>query len=156
MKNVRTQPPIMAIRGIVPPETVLASVPAPAAPPPPVIVPRPSPLANPGPDSAWRAYVPANTLVRVSNGTGRGRMAARFAGYFGEHGLSVRRIANANSFNYKRTTIFYNPDQRETAYALAEALPFDVRLVEASKGHGQIELILGFDLLPLDGTLRRS
>jgi Tfp pilus assembly protein PilF len=102
----------------------------------------------------WRASVPSTTLVRVSNGTGRGLMASRFARYFGEHGLFVRRIANANSFNYRRTVIFYNPDQRSEAEALAAVLPFPVRLAEAKQSRGQIELILGFDLLGLDDTLR--
>ncbi len=100
--------------------------------------------------------MPAGTLVRVSNGTGRRLMAGRFARYFGEHGLSVRKIANANSFDYRRTTIFFNPEQRDYAYALADLLPFPVRLVEAKQGHGQVELILGSDLLGFDDTLRSA
>jgi hypothetical protein len=83
-------------------------------------------------------------------------MATRFAHYFGEHGLSVRRIANANSFNYRRTVIFYNPDQRAHAEALAGVLPFPVRLAEAKQNRGQIELILGFDLAGFDDTLRST
>jgi hypothetical protein len=83
-------------------------------------------------------------------------MAGRFARYFGEHGLTVRKIANANSFDYRRTVIFYNPDQREHAEALARVLPFPVRLAEAKQGQGQIELVLGFDLLGLDDTLRSA
>jgi LytR cell envelope-related transcriptional attenuator len=110
--------------------------------------------ANPKAD--WRASVPSSTLIRVSNGTGRRLMATRFARYFGEHGLSVRRIANANSFTYRRTVIFYNPDQRAQAEALAAVLPFPVRLVEARQSRGQIELILGFDLLGIDDTLRSA
>ena len=104
----------------------------------------------------WRASVPASTDVRVSNGTGRRLMAGRFARYFREHGLSVRKIANANSFDYRRTVIFYNPDQRAHAEALAAALPFQVKLVEAKHGHGQIELVLGFDLIAIDETLRSA
>jgi LytR cell envelope-related transcriptional attenuator/Tetratricopeptide repeat len=106
--------------------------------------------------SDWRASVPPSTLVRVSNGTGRRLMASRFARHFGEHGLPVRRIANANSFNYRRTVIFYNPDQRAQAEALAAVLPFPVRLAEAKQSRGQIELILGFDLLSLDDKLRSA
>lgn len=83
-------------------------------------------------------------------------MAGRFAHYLGAHGLSAQRIANANSFDYRRTMIFYNPEQREHAYALAGMLPFPCRLAEASQGRGEIELILGFDLLPLDESLRAS
>jgi hypothetical protein len=100
--------------------------------------------------------VPSSTFVRVSNGTGRRLMASRFARYFGEHGLSVRKVANANSFNYRRTVIFYNPDQRAHAEALAAVLPFPVRLAEAKQGRGQIELVLGFDFLAIDDTLRSA
>ena len=81
-------------------------------------------------------------------------MASRFARYFGEHGLSVRKIANANSFDYRHTTIFYNPDQRDYAHGLASLLPFPVRLIEAKQGRGQVEVTLGFDLIGLDDTLR--
>jgi hypothetical protein len=107
-------------------------------------------------EADWRAAVPSSTQVRVSNGTGRRLMATRFARYFGEHGLSVRRITNANSFNYRHTVIFYNPDQRAQAEALAAVLPFPVRLAEAKQSRGQIELILGFDLLGLDDSLRSA
>lgn len=106
--------------------------------------------------SEWRAAVPASTDIRVSNGTGRRLMAGRFAGYFRGHGLFVRKVANANSFDYRRTVIFYNPDQRANAEALAAVLPFPVRLAEAKQGRGQIELILGFDLLSLDDALRSA
>jgi hypothetical protein len=97
-----------------------------------------------------------STDIRVSNGTGRRLMAGRFAAYFRDHGLAVRRIANANSFDYRRTVIFYNPDQRTNAEALAAVLPFSVRLVEAKQGRGQIELVLGFDLLTIDDALRSA
>ena len=83
-------------------------------------------------------------------------MAGRFAGYFRDHGLTVRKIANANSFNYRHTVFFYNPDQRAHAEALAAALPFPVRLAEAKQGRGQIELVLGFDLLEIDDALRSA
>jgi hypothetical protein len=106
--------------------------------------------------SEWRASVPASTDVRISNGTGRGLMASRFAGYFRGHGVIVSKVANANSFDYRRTVLFYNPDQRAQAEALAAALPFPVRLAEAKQGHGQIELVLGFDLVSVDDALRSA
>jgi len=152
-------PPNPVLASLAPPKpaepTVSTPVPAPSLPGNVIAAPSAA-LTDMGPNLAWKASIPEGTLVRVSNGTGRGRMAARFAGYFGEHGLSVRRIANAGSFNYRLTTIFYNPDQRDLAHRLADLLPFPVELAEASKGHGQIELILGFDLLDFDDTLRRS
>jgi hypothetical protein len=106
--------------------------------------------------SDWSAAVPASTDMRISNGTGRGLMASRFAGYFRGHGVIVSKVANANSFDYRRTVLFYNPDQRAHAEALAAALPFPVRLAEAKQGHGQIELVLGFDLVSVDDELRSA
>jgi hypothetical protein len=35
-------------------------------------------------------------------------------------------------------------------------LPFPVRLAEAKQGRGQIELVLGFDLLKIDDALRSA
>jgi hypothetical protein len=104
----------------------------------------------------WSASVPSTTMLRVSNGTGRRLMAGRFSRYLGDHGLTVRRIANANSFDYRRSIIFYNPDQRAHAEALAAQLPFPVKLAEAKQGRGEIELILGSDLVAVDETLRSA
>jgi hypothetical protein len=109
-----------------------------------------------GINADWRAAVPASTDIRVSNGTGRRSMAGRFANYVRRHGLHVNKVANANSFDYSRTVIFYNPDQRAHAEALAAVLPFPVRLAEAKQGRGQIELVLGFDLVSIDDALRSA
>jgi hypothetical protein len=117
------------------------------------------PLAEPvtiDPVAEWRGSVPAGTRVRVSNGTGRPLMAGRFAKYFEAHGLPVQLIRNANSFDYPRTVIFYNPDQRDNALALAAVLPFPVRTAEASVGRGEIEFVLGDDLIAIDETLRSA
>jgi hypothetical protein len=138
--------PVAPLATLVPPQP--APLPPPAAPRIAATL-RPPQLAAP-----WRASVPISTDIRVSNGTGRRLMARRFAHYFGEHGLAAHKIANANSFDYRRTVIFYNPDQRSQAEALAAVLPFPVRLSEARQGRGQIELILGFDLIGLDDSLR--
>jgi hypothetical protein len=151
------------IASVRPPEPLPVTLPAPRvlprasgpqtpASPPQRAVERPAS----GPTAGWTSYVPEGTLVRVSNGTGRRLMATRFARYFSDHGVSVRRVANANSFGYKRTAIFYNPDQRDYAYALAQVLPFPVRLIEAKHGRGQVELILGSDLLVFDDSIRSA
>src|SRR6185369_2943530 len=102
----------------------------------------------------WRTSLPTGSRVRVTNGTGRNVMAARFAGYLGEHGLTVRQLANAQSFSYKQSVIYYNPDQREFAEKLAQLLPFGIRLAEAKNGMGQVEIILGSDLLQFDTELQ--
>jgi Tfp pilus assembly protein PilF len=103
--------------------------------------------------SNWSAYVPAGTRVRVSNGTGAFLMAKRFARYFDQHGLSVSHVADANTFDFRRTTIFYNPEQRDYAIKLASMLPFSCSLIEAKQGRGQVELILGSDLLSVYDVL---
>src|SRR5262249_28293414 len=90
------------------------------APPAPVSTPLPSapqfavqpPRATDTEKHEWWAQLPAGSSIRISNGAGRNRMAARFAYYLGDHGLSVARIANAPSFQYRQTIIFYNPDQK--------------------------------------------
>ena len=81
-------------------------------------------------------------------------MAARFAYYLSDHGLSVARVANASSFKYRQTIIFYNPDQKEFAYKLGGYFPFPVKYGLASKGHGQVEVILGSDILDFDDGLK--
>ena len=108
------------------------------------------------PSADWRGAVPAGARVRVSNGTGRPLMGSRFARYFTAHGLPVNMIRNANSYEYPRTVIFYNPDQRDNAFALAATLPFPVRMAEAKVGRGEIEFVLGFDLVTLDEALKTA
>jgi hypothetical protein len=160
----RAEPVIASVR---PPQPLPVTLPAPAAQSAPrasALPPTPAPTtqqaversAASGAKADWHAYVPQGTLVRVSNGTGRRLMATRFARYLSDYGLAVRRVANANSFGYKRTTIFYNPDQRAYAFALAQVLPFAVRLIEAKHGRGQVELILGSDLLGFDDSIRSA
>ena len=97
-----------------------------------------------------------NAVLRVTNGTGRNLMATRFAGYLSTRGLKVQRLANAASFNYKESAIYYNPDQRDFALALSRLLPFSIKLAEAAKGSGQIEIVLGSDLLRFDDDLRST
>ena len=102
----------------------------------------------------WTAELPRGSKIRVTNVTGRNLMAARFAGYLGEHGLNVRQLANGQTFSYKQSVIYYNPDQKEFAEKLAQLLPFGIRLAEAKNGMGQVEIILGSDLLPFDTELQ--
>jgi hypothetical protein len=102
----------------------------------------------------WWTELPAGSSIRVSNGAGRTKMAARFAYYLSDHGLSVGRVANAPSFNYRQTIIFYNPDQKDFAYKLGGYFPFPVKYGVASKGHGQVEVILGSDILDFDDHLK--
>src|SRR5258706_3179807 len=102
----------------------------------------------------WIAQLPLSVRVRISNGTGRNLMAARFAGYLSNHGLKAQQLANAPSFDHKQSSIYYNPDQRDFALSLSRLLPFSIRLTEANKGSGQVEIVLGSDLLTFDDDLR--
>jgi len=104
----------------------------------------------------WVALLAHSAKVRISNGTGRNLMAARFAGYLSGHGLKVRALANATNFNYRQSILYYNPDQRDFAVSLSHLLPFPIRLTPASKGSGGIEIVLGFDLLAFDDGLRKA
>ena len=98
--------------------------------------------------------VPSATLVRISNGTGRNLMARRFSGFLAKYGVTTASLANASNFNYRRSYIFYNPDQRKIAEDLANIMPVPVTLLEAKKGVGQIEIVLGSDLIAFDDRLR--
>jgi len=104
----------------------------------------------------WIAQLPLGVRVRISNGTGRNLMAARFAGYLSSHGLKGNQLANAPSFDYRQSAIYYNPDQRDFALSLSRLLPFSIRLMEANKGSGQVEIVLGSDLLTFDDELRAA
>jgi tetratricopeptide (TPR) repeat protein len=112
--------------------------------------------ALPAPSTARQGGIPASTKLWVSNGTGRGRMAARFAGYLSENGVGVGRLRNAQNFDYRKSTIFYNADQRKAAEELARMLPVAPRLTEAKAGRGVIEIVLGADLLKFDNELRAA
>jgi hypothetical protein len=52
--------------------------------------------------------------------------------------------------------MYYNPDQREFALALSHSLPFPIKLAEAKKGLGEVQIILGSDLLGFDDNLRAT
>jgi hypothetical protein len=113
-----------------------------------------APVAGAG--STWSLEIPSTTRVRVSNGAGRNLMATRFSRYLRAHGVVVRRVTNAANFKYKASVIFYNPEQKDLARELASKLPFAVKLVEAKRGAGWIEVVLGADLLSFDAKLRTS
>lgn len=100
----------------------------------------------------WSVSIP--TRVRIANGVGRQQMASRFGSYFSAHGLNVRNVVNAASFDYRETVIFYNPDQKDHAEHLSRNMPFPVKLVVAAKGTGQIEIVLGADLTEFDNRLQ--
>jgi Tfp pilus assembly protein PilF len=114
----------------------------------------PSARAGASDSRDWAALVPSTTFLRISNGTGRPLMAKRFADYLSQHGLSVRGLANAPTYSYAQSAIYYNPDQREAAEKLAKSLPLSLRLIEAKRSLGRIEIILGSDLLAFDDSLR--
>lgn len=120
------------------------------------IVHAPTPLLVKKDDLNWTARLPPAANVRISNGTGRHLMANRFAGYLSSHGLAVHQITNAAAFDYRESAIFYNPDEQEYALSLAGLLPFAIKLIEARKGSGQIEFVLGNDLLDFDEGLAQG
>ncbi len=102
-----------------------------------------------------RAPPPAPT-IEIANGAGRTDMAARTRSYLEAAGLPVKRLRNADHFGYAETTLFYRPGHRESAEALIEMLPVDVRLVARSDQSADLHLRLGSDYLGFDTQLARA
>jgi hypothetical protein len=88
--------------------------------------------------------------LRISNGSGRADLAREFAGLISERGFVPDFVANARSFDYKTSYVFYNPGLLGAAEKIAEQMPVPVKLVEASRGSGSVEIVLGADLVNFD------
>lgn len=92
--------------------------------------------------------------VRVSNGAGISGLAAQTSHYLSQHGVRVGLLTNERNFDYRYSVIFYNPGLQPYAAKMSEMLPMHPRLVAASKGSGQVELILGADAVAYAGLFR--
>jgi hypothetical protein len=91
--------------------------------------------------------------LRISNGSDRDDLARSFAGYISERGFAPDFIANARSSDYKISYVFYNPGLLSAAEEIAEMIPVPVKLIEASRGFGNVEVVLGSDLIDFDVQL---
>jgi len=102
------------------------------------------PSPRPRPELASDAVTPT---YRVSNGAGIHNLAKRTADYLGQRGVNVAILSNEKTFDRTKTVIYYNPGLAGYAEKLAKMMPMRPRLVLASAGRGQVEVILGSDVM---------
>lgn len=93
--------------------------------------------------------------VEVSNGTGRDRMATRFAAWLAERHVDVIRRTNAEHFRHHQTVLSYRPETgADAAHALAARLPHPVEVRAATPEQtSPLRLTLGADFLDFDHQL---
>jgi hypothetical protein len=101
------------------------------------------------------SFLPAagSYRLRISNGAGQDDLARKFAAFISARGFAPDFVTNAGSFDYEKSYVFYNPGLLSTAQKIAEMIPVPVKLVEASRGSGGVEIILGSDLIGFDARL---
>lgn len=117
----------------------------------PVAAPRiPVEKASTGINRAAAGYAPT---IEVSNGVGRGKLAARMRGYFQSTGQRIGRLTNASRFNHDKTVIFYRKGHAETAKRLADLLPIPVRISPTEKQAIDVRVRLGNDVLEFDKNI---
>jgi hypothetical protein len=92
----------------------------------------------------------------VSNGAGFNGLATHTADYLGKRGMPVSKITNEKKFDHRYTAIFYNPGLRGYAQKLAAKLPMHPAIIEATRGRGEVEVILGADAAVFAGELSRT
>lgn len=95
-----------------------------------------------------------NPTYKVSNGTGRPKMARRFSGYLACRGLEVPSIGDSWHFGHKRSIIEFASGNKERAEKLASILPVNVELKESELLNTRVKLTVGKDLLELDDSIQ--
>lgn len=111
------------------------------------------------PQGAQQAVAPAqrephlSAKLMIVNGSGRSQMAHHLQQYLATHGIAAQRLVNARRFDRKLSVVFYHPDSRETAVAVAGAIPVRVMLVELKSPARSVEFVAGSDLDRFVGTL---
>lgn len=98
----------------------------------------------------------ASATLEVSNGAGVRGMAARMRGYLKTAEMPVKHLTNARHFRFQETVIFYAPDHRGEAEALAKHLPFDVKFEENKGLRTDLRLRLGGNAQQFDTQLEKS
>jgi len=93
------------------------------------------------------------SILEVSNGTGRRKMASRIGEFLEAKGLQVDRLTNAVHFNHAITTIFYREGQEEAAKFLQDRLPVAVQVALSQNQGVDLRIELGADLLKFDSDL---
>src|SRR5690606_17332439 len=89
--------------------------------------------------------------IEVSNGNGVAGMASRVRRLLQEQDYVVASLTNADSFDYPRSIIYYQPGLRRQAADLAAILPVgNVRLEENARQTTELRLVLGRDFVSYD------
>ena len=96
--------------------------------------------------------------VEVSNGNGRKGMAALVGRAMGGDSGLVARLTNADSFDHRRTTVYFKAGARKEAERLARALPVEPDLKESEKMREDIgvRVVIGRDLLAHEESIREQ
>ena len=94
----------------------------------------------------------AETLVEISNGSGRRHHAARTRQFLGDEGIAVGRLTNAEHFSFANSTIFYRAGYGDKAREIASLFPTPIELKAVKEQHAHIRVLLGADLLTFDGV----
>jgi len=93
-----------------------------------------------------------NVAFEVSNGNGVTGMAGRSADYLRDNGFSIRRITNADHFQFAESIIYYRKGYLQAAQKLAGAIPGAQDLKEVDdlgRSYIGVRLLLGRDLVKM-------
>ncbi|ATX81767.1 Tetratricopeptide repeat-containing protein [Mariprofundus ferrinatatus] len=93
--------------------------------------------------------------LEIANGNGRNGMARLVTNVLARHGQTIRRITNADSFDYASSVIYYMPDHRKDAEKVAAMLPVRAELKEMDISHRRVDIriVIGKDLLEAEDYL---
>lgn len=114
------------------------------------------PEPEPEPAPAQRGRERANAAaagprLEVSNGNGVAGMASRVGSLLREHDYPVFSLTNAESYDYRRSVIYYRPGLRSEARELASILPVgNIRLEQNSRQGADLRLVIGEDFISYD------
>ncbi|ATX79924.1 LytR cell envelope-related transcriptional attenuator [Mariprofundus aestuarium] len=87
--------------------------------------------------------------LEIANGNGREGMARLMTSVLARHGQTIRRVTNADNFDYSSSVIYYMPERRQDAEKIASMLPVKVEMKEMDITHRRVDIriVIGKDLL---------
>jgi tetratricopeptide (TPR) repeat protein len=100
-----------------------------------------------------------NFEIEISNGNGVNRMARRVGNYLNSKGFNVKRLTNANHFNFDETKIYYLDDYLQDAFDVAKQIPGyqQMEQVEEFERHRiKIKVLIGKDIVPYNKLFHKS
>lgn len=90
-----------------------------------------------------------STGIEVSNGNGVNGAARQLSDYLHDRGLTVSYITNADHFNHRATTIYYQKGYREAAFRLAGQIPGSQNIKQETsfdRPQTNVKIIIGKDI----------